>query len=127
MIDDVDNQPSQWKVIFTDCFKEWFLSQDENVQDSVVASLNRLQIFGPNLARPYADTLKGSLYKKMKELRIQHQGKPIRAFFAFNPLRQAIVLCAGDKSNDKQFYARMLRIAEQEFTNYLNNLENESE
>lgn len=59
----------------------------------------------------------------MKELRIQHQGKPLRAFFAFDPLRQAIVLCAGDKSNDKQFYKRMIALADTEFAAYLANLE----
>ena len=42
----------------------------------------------------------------MKELRIQYAGRPIRAFFAFDPVRQAIVLCAGDKSNDKAFYEK---------------------
>ena len=39
----------------------------------------------------------------MKELRIQEKGCPIRAFFAFDPERKAIILCAGDKSNDKTF------------------------
>lgn len=58
----------------------------------------------------------------MKELRIQHGGWPIRAFFAFDPVRRAIILCAGDKSNDKQFYARMIRIADDEFTAHLNNV-----
>jgi hypothetical protein len=28
----------------------------------------------------------------MKELRIQYAGRPVRAFFAFDPVRQAIVL-----------------------------------
>ncbi|MEG9499016.1 type II toxin-antitoxin system RelE/ParE family toxin [Mannheimia indoligenes] len=127
MIDELDNQLSQWKVIFTDCFKKWMIEQDVETRKSVLSSLKRLEMFGPALTRPYADTLKNSAYKKMKELRVQHKGKPIRVFFAFDPLRQAIVLCAGDKSNDKQFYVRMLRLAEQEFSHYLNNLENKSE
>lgn len=55
----------------------------------------------------------------MKELRVQHTGKPIRAFFAFDPKRQAIILCAGDKSNNKVFYQTMIRIADNEFTSYL--------
>ncbi|WP_363325516.1 type II toxin-antitoxin system RelE/ParE family toxin, partial [Turicimonas muris] len=46
----------------------------------------------------------------MKELRIQEKGCPIRAFFAFDPERKAIILCAGDKSNDKTFYLRLIRI-----------------
>ncbi len=73
--------------------------------------------------RPYADTVKGSRYKNMKELRVQFSGRPIRAFYAFDPIRRAIVLCAGDKSNDKRFYEKLVRIAEDEFTAHLNTLE----
>ena len=112
-----------WKVITTECFNTWFNEQDDNTQDSVFAYLHLLKTKGHKLSRPYADTIKGSQYANMKELRIQHQGKPIRAFFAFDPCRQAIVLCAGDKSNDKKFYERMIRIADNEFTTYLRNLE----
>lgn len=114
---------TQWTVLFTDCFHHWLLEQDEEAQDSILAALQRLKIGGPQLSRPYADTIQGSKYANMKELRIQHQGKPLRAFFAFDPLRQAIVLCAGDKSNDKKFYERMIRLADEEFTLYLDNME----
>lgn len=114
---------THWTVLFTECFNTWFMAQDEATQDSVAATINLLKLGGPNLSRPYADSVKGSQYHNMKELRIQHHGKPIRAFFAFDPLRQAIVLCAGDKSNDKQFYERMIRIADNEFMRYLQNLE----
>ena len=113
----------KWTVLFTECFHEWLFQQDEETQDSVFAAIARLQLAGPHLARPYADTLKDSKYANMKELRIQHQGKPLRAFFAFDPLRQAIVLCAGDKSNDKQFYKKMLMLAENEYAAYLRTLE----
>lgn len=113
----------QWTVIVRDCFVKWLSEQDNETQEKVLSSLNNLKHYGPYLSRPYADTLKGSQYPNMKELRIQHQGKPLRAFFAFDPLRQAIVLCAGDKSNDKQFYENMIQLADEEFTHYLNTLE----
>lgn len=113
----------QWTVITTERFNRWLFEQDEEMQNSVLISLGLLQAKGHLLSRPYADTIKGSRYPNMKELRIQHQGKPIRAFFAFDPLRQAIVLCAGDKSNDKKFYDNMIRIADAEFTDYLHALE----
>ncbi|KAE9530141.1 MULTISPECIES: type II toxin-antitoxin system RelE/ParE family toxin [Testudinibacter] len=112
-----------WVVITTERFDTWLLAQDEDTQDSVLAYLHLLKNEGHKLSRPYADTIKGSKYANMKELRIQHQGSPLRAFFAFDPLRQAIVLCAGDKSNDKRFYEKMIRIADNEFTNYLKMLE----
>ncbi|HDY8067388.1 TPA: type II toxin-antitoxin system RelE/ParE family toxin [Vibrio vulnificus] len=31
----------------------------------------------------------------VKELRVQSNGKPIRAFFAFDPERTGIILCGG--------------------------------
>ncbi|MCD9528339.1 type II toxin-antitoxin system RelE/ParE family toxin [Photobacterium carnosum] len=54
----------------------------------------------------------------------QHRGDPIRAFFAFDPLRQAIVLCAGNKcGNEKRFYKQMIPIADFEFAKHLEELE----
>ncbi|WP_243464991.1 type II toxin-antitoxin system RelE/ParE family toxin [Photorhabdus temperata] len=93
------------------------------MQEKVLADLTNLEIYGPKLSRPYANTVKGSRHKNMKELRIQYSGRPVRAFFAFDPKRQAIVLCAGDKSNDKRFYDTMIRIADEEFTAHLATME----
>jgi hypothetical protein len=114
---------SMWTVLFGKVFEQWLLEQEEGLQDKVLADLLNLQKYGPRLPRPYADTVKGSRYNHMKELRIQYAGRPIRAFFAFDPVRQAIVLCAGDKSNDKAFYEKMIRIAEAEFSFHLTSLE----
>ncbi|MGL4860097.1 MAG: type II toxin-antitoxin system RelE/ParE family toxin [Enterobacteriaceae bacterium] len=112
-----------WTVVFTSRFDVWLLEQDESMQEKVLASLSNLETYGPALSRPYVDTVKGSRHKNMKELRIQYSGRPVRAFFAFDPKRQAVVLCAGDKSNDKQFYEKMIRIADEEFTAYLTVME----
>lgn len=108
-----------WTVLFSPVFDAWFEEQDEGAQEKVLADLSNLEAYGPNLSRPYADTVNGSRHRNMKELRIQHGGRPIRAFFAFDPERQAIVLCAGDKSNDKRFYDKMIRIADDEFSAHL--------
>lgn len=84
-----------------------------------------LEKFGPKLGRPYVDTLNGSNFANMKELRIQHAGNPVRAFFAFDPTRRAIVLCAGDKTgiNEKRFYKDMIRLADSEYRKHLAKLE----
>lgn len=50
-------------------------------------------------------------------------GRPYRVFFAFDPLRQAVMLCGGDKTGNKHFYETMIPIAEREFLNYLQELE----
>jgi len=110
-----------WTIKTTDTFDRWFTSLTDTDRASVLAALLVLQEKGPGLSRPYADTLRGSRYSNMKELRIQSRGDPIRAFFAFDPARTGIVLCAGNKvGNEKRFYAEMLPVADREFTNWLN-------
>ncbi|NRD30316.1 type II toxin-antitoxin system RelE/ParE family toxin [Shewanella sp. DC2-4] len=110
-----------WEVITTAVFDDWFEVQSEFLQDEILASLNILHEFGPHLGRPHADTLRGSKFTNMKELRIQYAGNPIRAFFAFAPSRNAIVLCAGDKTglNEKCFYKEMIKLADTEFSKHL--------
>lgn len=112
-----------WIVKLTNCFNIWLSKQDNDTQEKVLASLRLLETYGPKLSRPYVDTVKNSQFPNMKELRIQHMGKPIRAFFAFDPQRQAIVLCAGCKTNNKKFYAEMIHSADKEFTLYLTLME----
>lgn len=114
-----------WTVILSQLFEDWLSEQEDTLQEKILADLGKLKVYGPELPRPYADTIKGSQYKNMKELRIQFSGRPIRAFYAFDPIRQAIVLCAGDKSNDKRFYDRMIRTADNEFSAHLAKQETE--
>ncbi|MBM1117002.1 MULTISPECIES: type II toxin-antitoxin system RelE/ParE family toxin [Klebsiella] len=109
-----------WMIKTTDTFERWFTSLNDTDRARVLAALLVLREKGPGLSRPYADTLRGSRYSNMKELRIQSRGEPIRAFFAFGPARTGIVLCAGNKvGNEKRFYDEMLPVAEREFTNWL--------
>lgn len=109
-----------WKILTTELFDDWFQQQDQPTQDKVLAGLLALSKEGPNLGRPLVDSIKASCWPNMKELRVQHKGHPIRAFFAFDPQRNAVVLCAGDKSgNDKRFYSEMLTIADAQFSQHL--------
>lgn len=78
------------------------------------------------LSRPYADTVNGSNYTNMKELRVQSKGDPIRAFFAFDPRRRGILLCAGNKTGDeKRFYGVMIPIADRQYAEHLEKLKRE--
>lgn len=112
-----------WSVVFEQEFEDWLNGLTEDEQNSVVATLVVLQQEGPHLGRPYVDSLKGTNLPNLKELRIQHRGSPYRAFFAFDPLRQAIVLCAGNKRGDKRFYDRMIPMAEAIYLRHLASLE----
>jgi len=113
-----------WEVITTELFVTWFKQQSPALKENTLAILKILREEGPRLGRPFADTVKGSQHPNMKELRIQHQGEPVRAFFAFDPKRNGIVLYAGGKTglNEKQFYKGMIRIADKEFSKHLNSL-----
>lgn len=109
-----------WDIQTTDRFDEWFDALDDTDRENVIAILIVLRQKGPLLSRPYADTVNGSVHKNMKELRIQSKGDPIRAFFAFDPDRTAILLCAGKKTGrEKRFYEEMIPIADQEFSAHL--------
>lgn len=92
-------------------------------QQSILTGIFKLQELGPMLGRPEVDTLTGTKkVKNLKELRIQHNGHPYRVFFAFDPLRQAVMLCGGDKTGNKRFYDTMIPIAEQAFLAHLDTL-----
>ena len=61
----------------------------------------------------------------MRELRVQHQGRPYRVFYAFDPRRSAILLIAGDKTGDNHFYERMVPVADRIYDEHLEQLKRE--
>jgi len=65
-----------------------------------------LKRMGPNLGRPYVDSVKRSRHENMKELRG----------------RQAVLLIGGNKTGDKRFYTRMIPIADMLYDHYLQDL-----
>jgi hypothetical protein len=99
------------------------LSDDDYHQ--VIAALELLQERGPQLGRPLVDSIKGSRHKNMKELRPGTSGRSeMRLLFAFDPLRQAIVLVAGDKSGDwNGWYRKNVPLADHLFDEHLQTLD----
>ncbi|GAD90030.1 MULTISPECIES: type II toxin-antitoxin system RelE/ParE family toxin [Vibrionaceae] len=114
-----------WTILNRPVFIDWFKTLNSRDKVNVRASLILLEERGPTLPRPYADTLEGSKVSNLKELRVQSSGKPIRVFFAFDPERQCVILCGGDKTGDKRFYKKMIPIAEREFKEHLEELNHE--
>lgn len=110
-----------WTVMTTELFEHWLWQQDAATRNKMLATLSLLQKSGPVLGRPLVDSIKGSAFINMKELRVQVGGVPWRAFFAFDPLRRAVILNAGCKQGDeKRFYSRMIRVADEQFQRHLN-------
>lgn len=59
----------QWQVEFYQTFEPEFDALEADVQDELLAKVILLERFGPSLGRPSVDTLNGSRYSNMKELR----------------------------------------------------------
>ena len=115
----------EWTVVFHHEFSSWFDVQDKKLQDEMAANLKILGEDGPMLGRPRVDTVKGSMFDNMKELRIQFQGDPYRILFAFDSKRQAILLVGGCKLSDKRWYKINVPIADKRFKEHLQKLQKE--
>ncbi len=103
-----------WSVIFHDDFDPEFDALPAAVQDELLAHVRVLAQIGPTLGRPHVDTLAGSRYANMKEMRFSAADGAWRVAFAFDPERAAILLVAGDKSGvaQKRFYRTLIEKAD---------------
>lgn len=110
----------EWDVVLDETFQKEFDDYEEAVQDKILTRAGLLKQFGPNLPRPYADTLAGSKYTNMKELRAPVGKQVWRIAYAFDPQRRAILLCAGNKEggNSKKFYEELIATADARFGKY---------
>lgn len=110
-----------WHVAFEAAFAAEFQDLASAVQGELLAHARLLERFGPDLKRPHADTLNGSQYANMKELRFNASGGVWRVAYAFDPKRQAILLVAGDKagSSEKRFYRQLIAKADRRYGAHL--------
>ena len=114
-----------WNVENTDEFGEWFVRLDEADQDSIDFTVDLLIAQGPNLRFPHSSGIANSRHSHMRELRIQSEGRPLRVFYAFDPIRSAILLVGGDKTGDGRFYERLIPIADDLYDVHLQELKRE--
>jgi len=108
-----------WEVEVSDEFKYWYEALLEDEQDSIIASVRLLRDFGPALGRPHVDTVYGATFPNMKELRVQHHGRPYRILFAFDPRRHAYLIVGGDKTGDANWYESAIRRADAIYRQHL--------
>ena len=111
-----------WSVEATDEFESWWRSLDENARDAVDVVVAMLEEQGPQLSFPYSSAIRGSRHGGLRELRIQHRGRPLRILYAFDRRRVAILLLGDDKGGSKRWYRRMVSRAERLFERHLANL-----
>ena len=111
------------EIICTDEFADWYGPLSLEEQSSVARMVDLLGERGVALGYPYSTAIEGSSFA-LRELRIQHQGRPFRVFYAFDPKRQAVLLIGGDKTGQDAFYEQIVPLAEQIWKQYLEELSN---
>lgn len=111
-----------WEIEYTDEFGAWWDQLSEEEQISVAASVTLLEERGPNLGFPHSSAISSSRHTHMRELRTQHQGRPFRTLYAFDPRRNAILLVGGDKTGDDRWYDVHVPLADRLYDEHLNQL-----
>ncbi|HEX6849854.1 MAG TPA: type II toxin-antitoxin system RelE/ParE family toxin [Candidatus Polarisedimenticolaceae bacterium] len=101
-----------WDVEYTPVFGRWWAALNEEEQISVDAVVRLLERFGPALPFPHSSRIATSRHPRMRELRIQHHGRPLRVLYAFDPRRTAILLFGGDKTGRDRWYEEAVPIAD---------------
>ncbi len=116
---------NSWAVEYTDELGEWWADLSEAEQESIDSSVRLLEEKGPNLEFPHTSGIEGSKHAHMRELRVQHEGRPYRILYAFDPRRSAILLIGGDKTGDNRWYDVHVPIADKLYDTHIETLRKE--
>lgn len=114
-----------WEVEFSDEFGQWWEELTAAEQKSVDFTVRLLQELGTTLRMPHSSGIAMSRHAHMRELRIQHEGRPYRVLYAFDPRRAAILLIGGDKTGNSRWYEQYVPRADAIYDKYLRELEDE--
>jgi hypothetical protein len=114
-----------WEVEFSDEFGHWWEDLDVSEQKSIDFTVSLLQAVGPTLRMPHSSGVEASRHPHMRELRIQHKGRPYRILYAFDIRRTAILLIGGDKTGNDRWYEEYVPRADAIYDEHLRELENE--
>lgn len=111
-----------FEIEYTDEFGIWWNSLSEHEQDDVAAIVELLEDKGPALPFPYSSGIESSRHNHMRELRIQHAGRPYRVLYAFDPRRNALLLIGGDKTGHDRWYDEFVPIADALYDQHIEDL-----
>jgi hypothetical protein len=115
----------EWEVEYTDEFGAWWNSLTTGEQEDIAAVVGVLKATGPSLRRPHSGAIETSKHRNMRELIVQHAGRPYRVLYAFDPRRSAILLIGGDKTGHDRWYEEMVPVADRLFDEHLAQLKKE--
>jgi hypothetical protein len=111
-----------WEVEFTDEFGAWWDGLNAAEQKSVDFGVRLLQEVGPMLRMPHSSGVGISRHGHLRELRIQHEGRPYRVLYAFDPRRVALLLIGGDKTGNDRWYEEYVPVADSIYDRHLKDL-----
>lgn len=109
----------------TNEFERWWDGLDAPEQDSVDFVVQLLIREGPMLPFPYSSGISCANKYDVRELRVQHQGRPYRVLYVFDPRRHAILLIGADKTGQDRWYEEHVPLAEKIYLRYLRELKRE--
>ena len=112
-------------IEFTDEFGEWWDDLTSEEQSSVRAYVKLLEDYGAALKHPYSSGVETSKHSHMRELRVQHWGRPYRVLYAFDPRRIAMLLIGGDKTGNDRWYELFVPIADKIYDRHIEELHKE--
>ncbi len=108
-----------WEVEYTSEFGAWWDGLNIGEQKDVSLAVTLLEEKGPALRRPHVGAISNSRHANMKELVIQHAGRPYRVLFVFDPRRTGILLIGGDKTGNNRWYHEFIPVADTLFDDHL--------
>jgi hypothetical protein len=114
-----------WEVEYTDEFFEWWESLSREERVSITGSVSLLEEKGPALSFPQSSGIHGSRHSHLRELRVQHKGRPYRVLYAFDPRRTAILLIGGDKTGNDRWYETFVPLADRLYDEHIAELNRE--
>ena len=117
-----------WSITYTKEYEVWFSALEEDYKIAINSKVIVLSEFGPQLGRPYVDSIQGSKYSNLKELRIQHKKAVFRILFCFDKSKNGWLLIGGNKKgkNEARFYKKLIKQAEELLDKYLEILEDKN-
>lgn len=116
---------ARWEIEYTDELGAWWSDLSEAEQESIDSSVRLLEEGGPNLGFPHTSGIEGSRHAHLRELRVQHEGRPYRILYAFDPRRCAILLMGGDKTGNDRWYDVHVPMADKLYDAHLDMLRKE--
>src|SRR5258708_4712017 len=108
-----------WEVEYTDQYGEWWDGLSDKEQDCMDFAVGLLEVRGPALGYPHSSTVNQSRHRHMRELRVQHAGRPFRVLYAFDPRRMAILLLGCVKTGNSRWYTENVPKADKLYDEHL--------